>query len=239
MVRPRLHPRGAAGFTYLGLIVTVAIIGLVGAAALKVDALLRRAAAEEELLEIGASFSEALRSYADATPRGQPQLLPPSLQDLLRDPRYPGVRRHLRKIFVDPMTGKAEWGIVYASKAGGIGGDGGGSGVLAVYSLSQARPLKLANFDARFQNLENKQHIYDWKFAATGQGLLEPNSKPNLQPNPQPTLQPNPQPTVPSQPGQDVVPPVQPVTAPPADTPSLFRDQQPAPDAPAAAPDGA
>jgi len=49
-----------AGFTYVGLIVLVAIVGLVGAATLKVDALLRRAAAEQELLEIGAAFSEAM-----------------------------------------------------------------------------------------------------------------------------------------------------------------------------------
>jgi len=159
------------GFTCLGLIVTVAIIGLVGAATLKVDALLRRAAAEAELLEIGAAFSAALRSYADATPRGQPPLPPPSLQYLLRDPRYPGARRHLRKIFVDPMTGKAEWGIVYAGSPNGGILSGGGRGVLAVYSLAQARPLKRANFDARFQNLDNKEHVSDWKFAATGQSV--------------------------------------------------------------------
>lgn len=162
------------GFTYLGLIVTVAIVGLVGAATLKVDALLRRAAAEDELLEIGAAYSAALRSYADATPRGQPPLPPPSLQDLLRDPRYPGVRRHLRKVFVDPITGKAAWGIVYADRPNGGIGNGGGRGVLAVYSLSQAMPLKRANFDARFQNLDNKEHLSDWKFAATGQTVTQP-----------------------------------------------------------------
>lgn len=163
--------RHEAGFTYVGLIVLVTIIGLVGAATLKADALLRRAAAEEELLEIGAAFSAALTSYAEATPRGQPPQ-PPSLEELLRDPRFPGVRRHLRKIFVDPITGKAEWGIVWLSKGSGIDG-AGGSGVVAVYSLSQARPLKQANFDARFQNLENREHLADWKFAASGQGVAQ------------------------------------------------------------------
>jgi type II secretory pathway pseudopilin PulG len=168
MVRRR---RSQAGFTYVGLIVLVAIIGLVGAATLKVDALLRRAAAEEELLEIGAAFSAALTSYAEATPRGQlPQ--PPSLEELLKDPRVPGLRRHLRKIFVDPLTGKAEWGIVWLNKGTGIN-DSGGSGVVAVYSLSQSKPLKIANFDARFQNLEGREHISDWKFAATGQGVVQ------------------------------------------------------------------
>ena len=153
--------RNEAGFTYVGMVFFVAILGLVGAATLKVDTLLRRAAAEQDLLEIGAEFSEALRSYAAATPRGYPTA-PPTLQDLLKDPRFPGTRRHLRKIFVDPVTGKDAWGIVY---------QGDKVGVLAVYSLSQAQPLKLANFDARFLNFENKEHLSEWKFTATGQGV--------------------------------------------------------------------
>ncbi|HEU4372161.1 MAG TPA: type II secretion system protein, partial [Telluria sp.] len=146
------------GFTYLGLIVLVTVIGLVGAATLKVDALLRRAAAEEDLLAIGAEFSAALASYAAATPRGQPPL-PPSLQELLRDPRSPAVRRHLRKVFVDPVTGRTEWGIVW---------QGDHVGVLGVYSLSQAQPLKIGNFDARFVGFENKQRLSDWKFMPQG-----------------------------------------------------------------------
>ena len=151
------------GFTYLSLVILLAIIGLVGAAALKVDALMARAAAEEELLEIGAAFSAALDSYAAATPHGKPTQ-PPTLQDLLKDTRFPTIRRHLRKIFVDPISGKAEWGITYA---------GDKTGVIGIYSLAQAQPLKLANFDGRFQNFENKQHYAEWKFTANGQGALE------------------------------------------------------------------
>ncbi len=149
---PRIPRQG--GFTYLGLIVLVTVIGLVGAATLKIDALLRRAAAEEDLLAVGAEFSAALASYAAATPKGQPPV-PPSLQQLLKDPRSPAVRRHLRKVFVDPVTGSTEWGIVW---------QGDHVGVLGVYSLSKAQPLKIGNFDARFAGFENKQHLSDWKF---------------------------------------------------------------------------
>jgi type II secretory pathway pseudopilin PulG len=144
------------GFTYLGLIILVTVIGMVGAATLKIDALLRRAAAEEELLGIGAEFGAALASYAAATPKGQPPQ-PPTLQELLKDPRTPGLRRHLRKIFVDPVTGGTEWGIVYV---------GDHVGVMGVYSLSQARPLKIGNFDPRFAGFDNKEHLSDWKFTA-------------------------------------------------------------------------
>lgn len=155
------------GFTYLGLLILVAIIGMVGAAGLKVGSLLQRAQAEEELLEIGAEFSRALKSYADSTPRGHPTF-PATLNELLRDPRVPGVRRHLRKIHVDPLTGKAEWGLVTM---------GENAGVLGVYSLSNAKPLKVANFDSRFTGFENKEKISDWKFMLPGQALL-PNGAP-------------------------------------------------------------
>jgi type II secretory pathway pseudopilin PulG len=186
--------RCEAGFTYVGLVVFVAILGMVGAATLKVDGLLRRAAAEQELLEIGAAFSAALRSYAAATPQGFAPL-PPTLQDLLKDPRFPGTRRHLRKIFVDPVTGGTEWGIQYL---------GDRVGVLAVYSLSQAQPLKVANFDARFPHFENKEHLSEWKFTA-GEGVAvapppAPVTTPPAAPALAPALPAEPPPEAPPQP---------------------------------------
>lgn len=147
------------GFTYLSLIVVVAIIALVTASGIKLGSVLQRSRAEQELLDIGAAFSDALKSYADATPQGMPPE-PPSLQDLLKDPRFPGTRRHLRKIFVDPMTGKAEWGIVYR---------GDKIGVLALYSLSDAKPVKIGNFPARYSGFEGKSRISDWKFTMAAQ----------------------------------------------------------------------
>ena len=212
----------AAGFTYVGMVFFVAILGLVGAATLKVDALLRRAAAERDLLETGAAFSEALRSYAAATPRGAPTA-PPTLQDLLKDPRFPGTRRHLRKIFVDPVTGKDAWGIVY---------QGDKVGVLAVYSLSQAQPLKLANFDGRFLNFENKEHLSEWKFTASGQGVsvtAPANIAPPGTPAPPGSLFPAPgaQPT----PAPATPPPAQPAEPAPEPEP----EPEPAPEPPEAA----
>ncbi len=150
------------GFTYVGAIVLLAILGLVGAATLKATALMQRAAAEEELLATGAAFMRALRSYAAATPPGRSPR-PASLHDLLRDPRYPGLRRHLRKIYLDPVTGKAEWGVIYRD-----GGDGsGGSGVIGVHSLSQATPLKVANFRPGFEGLAGSAKLSDWRFVVS------------------------------------------------------------------------
>lgn len=195
-----------AGFTYVGLVIFVAILGLVGAATLKVDSLLRRVAAEQELLEIGAEYSEALRSYAAATPRGYPTA-PPTMRELLKDPRFPGTRRHLRKIYVDPVAGKEEWGVVY---------QGDKAGVLAVYSLSQAQPLKQANFDARFQNFENKQHLSEWKFTAAGTGASAAPAVNGVPPVTQPgTPNTQPPPLFPA-PGTEAPAPAVPPMPPPA-----------------------
>ena len=150
------------GFTYLGLIILVAILGLVGAAGLKMGSLLQRQAAEQSLLDIGAQFSDALYSYAAATPPGQPQQ-PESLAELLRDPRVPQLRRHLRKLFVDPMTGRAEWGLLYQP---------GSHRIIGVYSLSEQKPLKTGNFEARFAGFEGKLKLSQWQFVNGTQPAL-------------------------------------------------------------------
>jgi type II secretory pathway pseudopilin PulG len=160
--------RPARGLTYVSVIILVAIIGLVAATTVRLGATLQRAAAERELLYIGEQFSDALKSYAAATPQGQPQQ-PPTMKELLKDPRFPGTRRHLRKVFVDPMTGKPEWGIVYM---------GDKLGVLGIYSLSTAEPIKVSNFPSRFQAFEGKRKISDWVFTFNGQEPPPPGQLP-------------------------------------------------------------
>jgi len=219
MRRPR--KRRSGGFTYLSLIILVAIIGLVSASALKLGSVLQRSRAEQELLDIGAAFSDALQSYASATPAGFPPQ-PPSLKELLRDPRFPTVRRHLRKVFVDPMTGKAEWGITYL---------GDKVGVLAVYSLSDAKPVKIGNFPQRFQGLAGKQKISEWRFAASGGTLPVPGQA--QQPG---AVEVKPGAPVPGNPATPIPPAPPAPVAPPAQTPQ--PEPEPEPEvAPAPAPE--
>lgn len=147
--------RSGAGFAYIGLIILLAILALVGAASVKLGSLLQRRSAELALLEIGAQFSDALQSYAAATPPGQPRQ-PPALADLLNDPRFPVPRHHLRQIYPDPITGSTDWGIVFQAN---------GAGVIALYSQSTLQPLKQANFAARFQNLTAQSSYQSWQFS--------------------------------------------------------------------------
>ncbi|MFZ4650790.1 MAG: type II secretion system protein [Rubrivivax sp.] len=158
---------------YVAVLVVLAMLALAAAATARLGAAAHRRAAEGALLEAGAAFSAALASYARVTPKGQPDA-PRRLQDLLRDPRFPGVLRHLRRLPVDPLTGRQEWGLYREDDA-----DDGG--IMGVYSLARGRPLKQANFDSRFQDFERRQTYSEWLFVrpadptATGlrSGLIE------------------------------------------------------------------
>lgn len=147
----------ARGFTYIGLLITLAIIGVATAATLQLGLVIQRRNAEQELLTIGREFRAALISYASATPAGQSSR-PRTLEDLLKDPRYPNIRRHLRKIYVDPITAKPEWGVLNSPD---------GSGIIGVHSLSTAVPIKIGNFEKEFQYLIGKTSYSDWVFAPT------------------------------------------------------------------------
>ena len=60
---------------------------------------------ERQLLFAGHEFREAIRRYLEASPAGQGSLSAFHWTDLLRDPRSPDIKRHLRRIYLDPMTG--------------------------------------------------------------------------------------------------------------------------------------
>jgi type II secretory pathway pseudopilin PulG len=142
------------GFTYIGVLVLVVVMGLTFAAAGQIWQTLQRREKEQELLFIGHQFQLALNRYVSHTPPGQARRYPLDMESLLQDPRYPGVRRYLRKIYLDPMTGKAEWGLI-TGPAGEIYG---------VHSLSDAEPLKKSNFSLADRNFEGRMKYSDWVF---------------------------------------------------------------------------
>lgn len=142
------------GFTYVGLLIAVAIIAAGSAAALGAGASLQLRDNEAELLAIGREFRRALQSYAEATPVGQPDT-PKELAELLRDPRYLGVRRHLRRIHPDPLTGKSDWGIVRSP-------DGR---IVGLHSLSTTPVYRQTGFPAGLEAFEKAARHDEWIFA--------------------------------------------------------------------------
>lgn len=99
-----------AGFTYLWVLMTVALAGIGLSLVSEMYATAVRRDQESALLNIGRQFQNALRSYASVSAPDELQRYPQNLTDLLEDRRGPVLRRHLRQAFVDPMTGQATWG---------------------------------------------------------------------------------------------------------------------------------
>jgi type II secretory pathway pseudopilin PulG len=123
--------RAAAGFTYIGLLFAVALAGVTLAATGMLWSTAVQREKEADLIFAGLEFASAIGRYR-ADHKGDGDGYPRTFEALVQDPRVPFTRRYLRKIYVDPMTGRAEWGIV-RSPAGGIAG---------VHSLSTTRPLR-------------------------------------------------------------------------------------------------
>ena len=157
-----------AGFAYVLLLALIAVIALLASSAIRLGVQMARLDAEQSLLFVGSEFSSALRSYAafanaphsnvplsSALPAAAALRGPRTLEELLKDNRSPGLKRHLRKIYADPMTGLENWGLV-KDPAGFIVG---------VYSLAPGRPIQQTGFDARLSNFEEAQTYADWVFA--------------------------------------------------------------------------
>ena len=145
--------RAQAGFTYFGVLFLVAMTGLALASFATVTSFERQRERETELLFVGHQFREAIRRYHESEPDGR-RRYPPNLQVLLEDPRTPALRRHLRRIYPDPLTGKAEWGLVEAP----------GGGVMGVFSLAAQQPVKVAGFEAPNEGFDGARTYAEWRF---------------------------------------------------------------------------
>lgn len=145
---------GQQGFTYLGLMILVAILALATSATLTLGSIAQRREAEQRLLEVGEAYRRAIASYLNSSPAGD-RRYPAALSDLLKDPRYPAIRRHLRQLYPDPITGKNDWVLVPAP----------GGGIMGVHSVSNAPPIKIAEFETENQIFEDKSRYSEWVFA--------------------------------------------------------------------------
>ncbi|MFV3406916.1 MULTISPECIES: type II secretion system protein [Pseudomonas] len=147
-------PTGEAGFTYLGVMLLIAISSMALAATGTLWATSAQRDRERQLLWVGGQYAQALRSYYRASP-GLAQY-PKDLADLLEDNRFPSPQHHLRQRYPDPITGRDDWGLLRAV-------DGR---ITGVYSLSDASPLKRSGFAAAWSSFEGVEHYSDWQFVA-------------------------------------------------------------------------
>lgn len=152
------------GYTYFGVLFIVMLISLALTGAVAVWEVEQRREKEAELLFIGQQYLDAITSYYHSAPGGTNEY-PHTINELLLDPRSLTVKRHLRKPWIDPLTGSKNWGIV-RTKAGGIAG---------VFSNAAGQPLKQAGFGFNEKLLAGKSSYQDWKFTfiATTDAELE------------------------------------------------------------------
>jgi type II secretory pathway pseudopilin PulG len=141
------------GFTYVWCLAAIAVMGL-GLALLGPQwADEARRDKEAELLRIGTLYAEAIASYYHASP-GSLKRYPATLEELLVDTRFVGVKRHLRRAYADPLQPSQPWGIVRAA-------DGG---VRGVYSQSPNPPLRAEPLDLGVTRLPASARYSDWHF---------------------------------------------------------------------------
>lgn len=142
------------GSTYIAVLLLLAITTALLATTANVWSREQARTREAELIWIGMEFREAIGRYYENSP-GSVKIYPPSLEALIEDRRYLSLRRYLRKIYADPMTHEARWGVVR-------GPDGG---IMGVHSLAEKRPIKRAGFPIVLRLFENAQSYRDWVFA--------------------------------------------------------------------------
>lgn len=150
---PSGKPAAQGGFTYLGVLLLIMVMGMGLASAGEMWATASRRDRERQLLWVGTQYAQALRSYYRSSP-GVAQY-PKELADLLQDERFPNPKHHLRQLYPDPIGG-GEWALMR-------GFDGR---ITGLSSASTEKPLKQANFPSQWSDFNGMASYKDWQFVA-------------------------------------------------------------------------
>ena len=139
--------RGERGLTLVELIVTVTILSILASAALPVARFQMKRQNERLLHRDLWEMRDAIDHYKDAADmhafqtKVDSQNYPPDLETLVNGVDVKGKKvKFLRKIPVDPMTGKAEWGL-RSMQDDPTSESFSGQSVFDVYSKSQGTAL--------------------------------------------------------------------------------------------------
>ena len=136
-----------SGLTLVELIITVFILSILASAAIPVARFEYKRQKERELRRDLWNMRDAIDRYKDAADKGAFQTkvdsdnYPPDLDTLVTGVEVQGKKlRFLRRIPVDPMTGKADWGL-RSVQDDPDSTSWGGQNVFDVYSKSQGTAL--------------------------------------------------------------------------------------------------
>jgi general secretion pathway protein G len=139
--------RNEAGLSLVELIVTVAILAILASAAVPIARFQVKRQKERELRYDLWQMRDAIDHYKDAADRNliqtkvDSQNYPPDMDTLVKGVDIQGKKvRFLRRIPVDPMTGKSEWGM-RSMQDDPTSDSWGGQSVFDVFSKSDGTGL--------------------------------------------------------------------------------------------------
>lgn len=141
------------GFTYIGVLILLVAFSVTIMQVASTWSAHDQRRRERELLRAGDEIRDAIGSYYESSP-GTTRQYPPELSALLRDDRFINIRRYLRKIPLDAMSGKPDWELI-ASPSGGV---------MGVRISSLKSPFKVSNFSDQDRDLESAATYSDWQF---------------------------------------------------------------------------
>ncbi|MCK1793613.1 type II secretion system protein [Pseudomonas violetae] len=150
---PSGRPSVEGGFTYLGVLFLIMVMGMGLASAGELWSTASRRDREKQLLWVGTQYAQALRSYYRSSP-GLAQY-PKELEDLLEDQRFPTPKHHIRQLYPDPIGG-GEWSLQR-------GFDGR---ITGLSSPSTDKPLKQVDFPSQWSDFTGMASYQDWQFVA-------------------------------------------------------------------------
>lgn len=141
------------GFTLLALLVAMAMLALASHGVMFVVSQQAQREREARMLRIGAEFVRAIGSYYRESP-GSNKIYPPTLNDLIEDRRFVGIKRHMRELYGDPVNANLEWQEIREA----------GNGIKGVRSKSEGTPIRSGALDLGDLLLPAAARYSDWQF---------------------------------------------------------------------------
>lgn len=136
----------------MSVLFMITVMGLAAGAAGKYWSFEGKREKEEELVFRGRQIRAAIERYYFESPGAKSY--PRRLEELVDDKRYPATKRHLRKLYADPVTGNADWSTVKSP-------DGG---IMGVASSSELEPIKKKGFPLDLKGFDDRTSYGEWLF---------------------------------------------------------------------------
>lgn len=140
------------GLAYLVVLFIAVALGLASTIAYENYSTIAKREREAQWLFAGKQYQQAISSYYHQSPNGF-KSLPTKLDDLIKDSRFVSVKRHLRQLYVDPITQEA-WQLVLNEN----------QQIIGVVSASQEPILQAAKIAQMLPNAEGTTNYAEFKF---------------------------------------------------------------------------